>query len=84
MQKGIGVRSPFKRTTLRVAGGLWLLSITVLINVYSSLLTSSLTVPQQAKPPIETLEDVANSKDFTLYLNPDLELGKTVMVIRII
>ena len=73
------VRSPFKRTTLRIAGGIWLLSITVLIYSYSSLLTSSLTVPQ-SKPPIETLEDVANSKEFTLYLNPDTELGKAVMV----
>ena len=77
-----GVRSPFKRSTLRIAGGVWLLLMTVLIYSYSSLLISSMTAPQTT-PPMETLEDVANSKGFVLYLNPDSELGKTIMVISL-
>lgn len=65
---------------MRIFGAFWLLMMTVLVYAYSGLLISCLTVPTMTKP-IETLQDVADSKDITLQINPDglSGLGKTVM-----
>lgn len=72
----------FNHNSIRIFGGLWLLVMTVMVYGYSSLLIASLTIPEFTKP-IETLEDVANSKDVTLYINPDGlgGMGRAVMVL---
>ena len=55
--------------------------MTVIVYGYSGLLISCLTIPEMTKP-IETLEDVAASKDVTLHINPDglAGFGHAVMV----
>lgn len=67
---------------MRIFGGLWLLVMTVLVYAYSGLLIGCLTVPAMTKP-IETLEDVAASREVVLRINPNelSGLGKAVMVI---
>jgi hypothetical protein len=54
---------------MRIFGAFWLLMMTVIVYAYSGLLISCLTVPTMTKP-IETLQDVADSKDITLHINP--------------
>ena len=76
-----GTANIFHSQALRIFGGLWLLVMTVIVYGYSGLLISCLTIPEMTKP-IETLEDVAASKDVTLHINPDglAGFGHAVMV----
>ena len=50
------------RSSFKILTGIWLLSMVVLINAYSGVLTSILTVPI-FKPIAKTLKDVAESKE---------------------
>ena len=52
----------------------------VLVNCYSSLVTSSLTVPNM-KPSIESLEDLAASKKVDVVLRSDMPTGEKILVI---
>ena len=65
-----GCSNPFRRNGLRIFGALWLLVMTVMVYGYSGLLISCLTVPTWTKP-IETLEDVAASKEVVLRVPTD-------------
>ncbi|XP_046636084.1 ionotropic receptor 93a-like isoform X2 [Daphnia pulicaria] len=53
--------------SFRVLVGAWLLIVTVLVNSYSGTVISYLTVPKM-KPPINTFEDLAASKEVELIL----------------
>ena len=76
----IGYSNPFTRNSLRIFGSLWLLLMTVMVYAYSGLLVGCLTVPTMTKP-IETLEDVAASKEVVLQIDPKelAGMGKAVM-----
>ena len=50
------------RTSFKILTAIWLLSIVVLINAYSGVLTSLLTVTK-LKPIAHTMKDVAESKE---------------------
>ena len=59
--------------------GFWVLVGMVLINSYSSIIISSLTVPKM-KPAIENLEDLAKSKDVGLIVRSDTIFGQEILV----
>ena len=79
----IASRNPFNRNGLRIFGASFLLMMTVMVYGYSGLLISCLTVPTYTKP-IDTLEELAASKDVILYITQDkMSLGgfsKAVLV----
>lgn len=66
-------RSSFKMV------GIWLLCIVVLINAYSGVLTSLLTVPK-LKPIVITLKEVAESDTLRMTTERGSVLAKTVLV----
>lgn len=51
----------------------------VLVNSYSGIVISSLTVPKM-KPPIESLEDLALSKETSIVLRHDYTMGIQILV----
>jgi len=51
----------------------------VLVNSYSSIVISSLTVPKMV-PPIETMEDLAASKDVEIIIRHDTLIGEQILV----
>lgn len=51
----------------------------VLVNSYSGIVISSLTVPKMM-PPIETLEDLAASKDVEIIVRHDTLIGEQILV----
>ena len=53
----------------------------VLVNSYSSIVTSSLTVPKM-KPSIDSLEDLAASEDVDVVLRSDVSTGEQILVIH--
>ena len=52
----------------------------VLVNCYSSLVISYLTVPKM-KSTIESLEDLIASKDVDVVLRSDMPAGERILVI---
>ena len=51
----------------------------VLVNSYSSIVISSLTVPKM-KPSIDSLEDLAASEDVDVVLRSDVSTGVQILV----
>lgn len=51
----------------------------MLVYSYSSIVTSSLTVPKM-KPTIESLEDLAASKDVGIVLRHEMVMGERILV----
>ena len=68
------------RFSFRLLAGFWLLGSMVLVYSYSSIVTSSLTVPQM-KPTIDSLEDLAASKDVGIVLRHEMVMGERILVI---
>ena len=66
--------------SLRLSVGIWLLAMIVLVNAYTGTLTAFLTVPK-LKPTINTFEELANSKERTLIIEPDADLAFKFMVL---
>jgi ionotropic glutamate receptor len=62
MKKGTTGTHARTRTSFKLLTGIWLLSMVVLVNAYSGVLTSLLTVPK-LKPIARTLKDVADNKE---------------------
>nr|CAH0105018.1 unnamed protein product [Daphnia galeata] len=73
-----GCREAFDRHSFRILTGFWLLGAMVLVNSYSSIVISSLTVPKM-KPPIETLKDLASSKEVGIVLRHDMTMGEQIL-----
>lgn len=67
------------RFSFRLLIGAWLLVAMVLVNSYSGTVISFLTVPRM-KPPINTLEDLATSRDVNLILYRDIVITRQIMV----
>jgi len=62
IKKGSSGTHAKTRSSFKILTGIWLLSMVVLINAYSGVLTSLLTTPK-LKPIATTLRDVAESKE---------------------
>jgi hypothetical protein len=75
----LGCREAFDRNSYRILAGFWLLGAMVLVNSYSGIVISSLTVPKMM-PPIETLEDLAVSKDVEIIVRHDTLIGEQILV----
>ncbi|XP_057374712.1 ionotropic receptor 93a-like [Daphnia carinata] len=73
-----GCKEAFGRHSFRILVGFWLLGAMVLVNSYAGIVISSLTVPKM-KPPIETLEDLAASKDVSLIIRHDVSIGEQIL-----
>ncbi|XP_032779707.2 ionotropic receptor 93a isoform X1 [Daphnia magna] len=73
-----GCREAFDRHSFRILAGFWLLGAMVLVNSYSGIVISSLTVPKM-KPPIESLEDLASNKEIGIVLRHDMTMGIQIL-----
>ena len=78
-----GCRERIQRNSFRILAGFWLLAAMVLVNSYSSIVISSLTVPKmkRLKPSIDSLEDLAASEDVDVVLRSDVSTGEQILVI---
>ena len=77
-----GCRERIQRNAFRILAGFWLLiAAMVLVNSYSSIVISSLTVPKM-KPSIDSLEDLAASEDVDVVLRSDVSTGEQILVIH--
>ena len=77
--KSIGIFSPFTKYSFRILAGCWLLAALVLVNSYSSIVVSSLTLPQM-KPTIESFEDLAASEEVSIVLRKDFAISQEILV----
>ena len=59
--------------------GFWVLVGMVLVNCYSGIIISSLTVPKM-KPAVESFEDLAKSEDVGVILRSDTVIGQQILV----
>lgn len=51
----------------------------MLVNSYSGIVISSLTVPKM-KPSIDSLEDLANNQEVGVLLRHDVSIGEQILV----
>ena len=70
------------RHSFRILAGFWLLAGIVLVNSYSGIVISSLTVPKM-KPAVESLDDLAVNEDVGLILRLDTPIGQQILVCSI-
>ena len=71
--------TPFAKHSFRILAGCWLLAAFVLVNSYSSIVVSSLTLPKM-KPTIESFEDLAASEEVSILLHTDFAISKEILV----
>ena len=76
----IGDYSPFSRHSFRILAGGLLLASLVLVNSYSSIVMSSLTVPIR-NPAVNSLEDLVDNEDVSLIIQKDVILGTLILVL---
>lgn len=77
-----GQQPPFvRRHAFLMLIAIWVLAATVLVNSYSGVVISALTVPKMKKA-VDSFEDLAISEDVTLSIQPDTILGNTIMVLK--
>jgi len=79
-KKGTSGTHAKTRTSFKIMTGIWLLSIVVIINAYSGVLTSLLTV-KKLKPIAETLKDVAESKELRVTCEKSSSLAAIFLVL---
>ena len=70
-----------QRFSFRILIGFFLLGAMVLVNCYSGIVISSLTVPKM-KASIDSLEDLANSQEVDVLLRSDVSTGEQILVIH--
>lgn len=76
-QKGIYI--PYAQHSFRILAGCWLLAGLVLVNSYSSIVVSSLTVPTM-KPAVNSFEDLITNEEVTMILRKDLAISGLILV----
>lgn len=62
--------------------GCWLLGASVLVYGYSSIVVSSITLPNQM-PAVNTLEDVAAHPDVSLIIRTDTYIGIVINLVKV-
>ena len=77
--KNLGDYSPYMQQSFRILAAGLLLASLVLVNSYSSIVMSSLTVPIK-NPPVNSLEDLVERKDVSLIINKNLAIGISILV----
>ena len=70
---------PHNQHSFRILIGGWLLAAMVLVNSYSSIVVSSLTLPKM-KPAVNSFEDLAANNEVSLILREDLVVGQEILV----
>ena len=78
--KIIGCREGSNRHSFRIVAGFWVLVGMVLVNCYSGIVISSLTVPRM-KPAVESLNDLATSEDVGVIIRSDIVIGQQILVL---
>ncbi|XP_046454702.1 glutamate receptor ionotropic, kainate glr-3-like isoform X2 [Daphnia pulex] len=73
-----GGREAVSRFSFRVLAGAWVLCAMVLVNSYTGIVTSALTTPKM-KQPINTLEELAASKEVKIVLRSDTAIGVQIL-----
>ena len=68
------------RLSLRIFLGIWFLMMVVLINAYTGVLTSYMTVPK-LKPIPQSLEQLATMKEYKVSVIKDSSLANSFFVI---
>ena len=68
-----------KRFLYRLMVALWLLSMVVLINVYTGIYTANMAVPK-LEPTVDTLEDLAASTKFRMTIEMNTDMGYKALV----
>ena len=68
--------------SFRILIGFFLLGAIVLVNSYSGIVISSLTLPKM-KASIDSLEDLANSREVDVLLRSDVSTGEQILAIPI-
>ena len=76
----VGDYSPYVKHSFRMLTGGLLLASLVLVNLYSSIVMSSLTVPIR-NPAVNSLEDLVDNKDVSLIIQKDVILGTLILVL---
>ena len=66
--------------SFRILIGGWLLAAMVLVNSYSSIVVSSLTLPKM-KAAVNSFEDLAVNNEVFLILRGDTIIGQKILVI---
>ena len=69
------------RNSFRVLAGFFLLGAMVLVNSYSGIVISSLTVPK-LQQSIDSLEELAESKEVGVLLRYDTSIGEKILVFK--
>ena len=67
------------RNSIRFIIGLWLLTMVVIVNSYSGVLTSLLAIPK-LEPTIESVEDLVASEQYKLTIEKDVILTRDFLV----
>lgn len=75
----LGSSNPYAEHSFRILAACWLLTSLVLVNSYSSIIVSSLTVPIM-KPAVNSFQDLVDNKQVSLVLRPDIVVGQQIMV----
>lgn len=75
----IGIYINYAQHSFRILAAVWLLASLVLVNSYSSIVVSSLTISLKT-PPVNSFEDLAVNKDVALILHPDFVISKQILV----
>ena len=63
---------PSRRLAIRIVAGAWCLTCFVLVTAYSSVLISFLTAPENYKPMVNSINDLALRPNIHLTLNKGL------------
>ena len=80
-KKGTAGTHAKTRTSFKIMTGIWLLSLVVLINAYSGVLTS-LLAGTELQPIAQTLKDVAESKELRVTCEKSSILAKIFLVLN--
>ena len=75
----LGCREGQSRHSFRLIAGVWVLLGMVLVNSFSGILISSLTIPKM-KPSIKSFEDLAASEDVEVLIRQDTGIGDAILV----
>lgn len=75
----IGDYTPYSQLSFRILAGGLLLASLVLVNSYSSIVMSSLTVPIR-NPAVNSLQDLVDNKDVSLIIQKDVIIGTIILV----
>jgi hypothetical protein len=78
-----GGKELIERHSFRILVGFWLLGAMVLVNSYSGIVISSITVPK-IKPSVNSFEDLAENQEVGIVLRHDMIMGEQILVCSLV